>query len=339
MKNRRLIIAVGTLVLVLLAYNVLIARAARTSQRQLMLNRLSAIPPQTDCIFLGNSLVEAGCDVDAVEASWPKGAPTLRPANLALGATSPVEHCLILDQALRHPLQLKYVVYGFFDDQLQAPTGGHWSELVGNRALSYYFPNQAAALYSPGNSLKKWQLALTHHLPMLAERSSLWSKVELLRATMSDLGMPKHRYNRFGRVDDFAALEPADAVAFERRCNQRVIDHQDFSLPIQQIVRLAQTHHIKVILIEMPMPSRHRRLFYSTPAWEQYRNQLQQLAANQDLAYIPASDWIEDDSDFEDATHLSPAGAKAFSARLAKALASFGEPGVTRPVLSSTASR
>ncbi len=164
MKSRRLIIAVATLLVILAAYNVLIARAARTSQRQRILTRLSQMPAQTGCIFLGNSLVEAGCDVEAIKDSWAGTPPEMTAVNLALGATSPVEHYLILDQALRQPLQrAKYLVYGFFDDQLHSPPAGDWSDLVGNRALSYYFPEQAASLYAPGSRLKK--MAARVHTP------------------------------------------------------------------------------------------------------------------------------------------------------------------------------
>src|SRR5512140_2653416 len=147
MKTSRLIIGIGVLLVVLAAYNALIARAARTSQRQHMLATLSQLAPDTDCVFLGNSLVEAGCDVDVFRQTWPGGKENIKPANLALGATSPVEHCLILNQALRPPLRIKYLIYGFFDDQLNAPVRGDWQDLVGNRAFSYYFPAEASALY------------------------------------------------------------------------------------------------------------------------------------------------------------------------------------------------
>jgi hypothetical protein len=44
--------------------------------------------------------------------------------------------------------------------------------------------------------------------------------------------------------------------------------------------------------------------------------------------YISASEWVEDDQAFEDATHLNEQGAKQFSAKLADTLsrASQGTP-------------
>src|SRR5207253_4864849 len=134
---------------------------------------LDHLPANIDCLFLGNSLVEAGCDATSFQANWPAHKNAIQPFNIALGATSPVEHYLILKKAFTRPVRIKYVVYGFFDDELNAPVTGQWSELVGNRALSYYFPNEAAALYAPGSHLKKWELQMASKIPMFSERSSL----------------------------------------------------------------------------------------------------------------------------------------------------------------------
>src|SRR6266496_2686868 len=187
MRRKRLILPVGILLGVLAIYNVAIHVSAGKSQRRHLLERIEAMAPSTDCIFLGNSLVEAGCDVGAFKAAWPASETRIEPINLALGATSPVEHCLILRRALRQPQHLNYLVYGFFDDQLTSPVSGDWSDLVGNRALSYYFPAEAGALYAPGSWFKPWQLRVTGSIPMLAERSSLWGKVELLRRSFDEV--------------------------------------------------------------------------------------------------------------------------------------------------------
>jgi hypothetical protein len=310
-------ICLGVLMAVLLVYNGLIHFTSRTSQRRQMLSTLNRIPPDTDSLFLGNSLVEAGCDADSFKLAWARGDEAIHPANIALGATSPVEHYLILKHALAHNLHLKYIIYGFFDDQLNAPVHGDWSELVGNRALSYYFPDEAASLYAPGSALKRWQLRLSGYIPMLAERSSLWGKVELARRHLDEIGMPKHQTNRYGRVDDFSALEAHDTAAFNRRCEAVVNKRTGFSLPLREIIKLSQEHGAKLILVEMPMPSRHRKLFYSSSAWVELKQYLANLAADQNLCLISASDWIRDDDNFEDATHLNERGAKLFSAELA----------------------
>jgi len=292
----------------LTAFNALIHFTSRKSQRQQLLARLDHLPPQTDLLFLGNSLVEAGCDTVAFQTAWPDRNRVPSPQNVALGATTPVEHYLILKRALERSSGVKCIVYGFFDDQLNAPARGDWQELVGNRALSYYFPGQAASFYAPGSTLKVWQMWAVGHIPMLADRSSLWGKVELLRRSIEDIGMPKRPTNRFGRVEDFAALEAKDVPSFVARCNTIVQQQRGFSPAILAMLHLAHEHGIQVLLVEMPLPSRHRQLFYSTPIWNEMRAYLQALAMQEEASYIPASDWVSDDK-FEDVTHLNEAGA------------------------------
>jgi len=50
------------------------------------------------------------------------------------------------------------------------------------------------------------------------------------------------------------------------------------------------------------------------------RAYLQSLAQQNHAVYVSAGNWIEDDKDFEDATHLNERGAKDFSAKLAETL-------------------
>jgi lysophospholipase L1-like esterase len=115
--------------------------------------------------------------------------------------------------------------------------------------------------------------------------------------------------------------------SFDERC-QRVLEGQNgFSAPIQSIINLARQHGAKVIFVEMPMPSRHRNTFYSSAAWQAMRTHLQKLAATQEVAFLSASDWVKDDQDFEDATHLNETGAKSFSSRLAAEISRI-EPGI-----------
>jgi hypothetical protein len=320
----RLFLAATVLCVLLVALNVLIHRTARTSLRQQMLVRLQNVPADTDCIFLGNSLVEAGCDVPSFLQAWPATEPAPKAVNLALGATSPVEHYLILKKAFEKPLKIKYLIYGFFDDQLNVAADGNWSDLVGNRAFSYYFPKEAAELYAPGSALKRWELELTASVPMLSERSSLWGKVEKLRRKFEAIGVPAQKSNRFGRVADFAALEAVDVPSFNRRCSEVVTKQRGLSPALQKIINLAHEHGAQVIFLEMPMPSRHRNVFYATPAWANLRTYLQSLAAKENATYLPASDWVRDDANFEDVTHLNENGAKVFSAELARVLGRFG---------------
>jgi hypothetical protein len=329
MKTKRLLIALGVALLVLLGYNALIARLAVRSQRQQALAAVSHPPAGTSVVFLGNSLMEAGGDPASFRAAWPANQTAAPSLNLALGATTPVEHYLIWSRALAHDLRPQWLVYGFFDDQLNAPVLGEWSDLVGNRAFSYYDPERAAELYSPGSTLKRWELVFTQHVPMLAERSSLWTKVERLRRQLSEIGLPPQKTNRFGRVDDFGPPGEPEIASFVDRCTAITDKRAGFSAPISQIVRLANAHQIRVLFVEMPMPRQHRAAFYAKPIWPRLRAHVRELASEAGVTYLNASDWVEDESQFADSMHLNPDGARVFSARLARTLAKLGQTGDT----------
>lgn len=336
MKGKRLIGSTLIALLILVGINLLIARASRVSLRHQFLTRLESLPEHVDCIFLGNSLVEAGCDAEAFKAAWPDTNHPPVVVNLALGATTPVEHYIVLKEALARAPHPKYLIYGFFDDQLYSPVKGSYSDLVGNRAFSYYFPEDAAKFYSPGSRFEAWKMKLISHIPMLADRSSVWGKVELLRRRLAEIGMPHQTVNRFGRVADFANLESKDVPSFVQRCQAIVQSHREFSPPVREILRLAHEHGITMILVEMPMPAQHRKLFYSLPAWQELREHLQTLAAREHAFYLPASDWVNDDNKFEDAVHLNEKGAVLFSDALAPTIPMMQEKKVAARLSRST---
>jgi len=102
--KERLFIPIAIALIILMAYNVAIAFAATKMQRQHLLSAIEHLPASTDCLFLGNSLMEAGCDPGAFESSWAPTNSSPMAANLGLGATTPVEHYLILKQALSRPV-------------------------------------------------------------------------------------------------------------------------------------------------------------------------------------------------------------------------------------------
>jgi hypothetical protein len=333
--KKRLFIPIAIALVILLAYNLAISHAAKKTQRQHLLGIIDSLLPSTDCLFLGNSLIEAGCDANAFKSGWAGSATAPIAVNLGLGATTPVEHYLILKRAFERPIHIKYVIYGFFDDQLNAAPDGAWEDLIGNRAFSYYFPADAAAFYTPHSYVGAWRLEMTEHVPMLAERSSLWDKVELFRRRLDEIGMPKQKVNRFGRVGDFNALEAKDVPSFVQRCDAIVKARKNFSAPIQAMIDLAHAHGAKFIFVEMPMSPRHLETFYSLPVWTEMRTHLQSLAHDQQAIYITASDWVTDGTDFEDTVHLNESGARFFSARLGMALSQLSFVKTNRLVAAS----
>jgi len=337
--KKRLFIPLAMALVILTAYNVLIYFAAKKTQRQHLLNAIDRLPPSTGCLFLGNSLMEAGGDTAAFQSAWASGGASPLTVNLGLGATTPVEHYLILKQALSQPVHIKYVIYGFFDDQLNASTSGNWEDLIGNRAFSYYFPREAAAFYEPHSRLETCQMELIEHVPMLAERSSLWDKVELFRRQLDQIGMPKQKVNRFGRVADFNVLEASDVPSFTRRCEVILRGRETFSPPIQAMIDLTHQHGAKFYLVEMPMSPRHLQTFYSIPVWAETRAYLQSLAKQERVTYIAASDWVPNSANFEDTVHLNEEGARSFSTRLATVMSRFATASAPNNVRTASAGR
>ena len=167
---------------------------------------------------------------------------------------------------------------------------------------------------------------------MLAERSSLWDKVELFRRRLDEIGMPKQKVNRFGRVGDFNALEAKDVPSFIARCGAIVQARKGFSAPIQAMIDLAHEHGAKFFLVEMPMSPRHLETFYSLPVWAEMRTHLQSLAHTQQVSYVTASDWVTDGTNFEDTVHLNANGARRFSARLGTTLSQMSSEDSSRLV-------
>ena len=274
-------------------------------------------------LFLGNSLIQAGIDTAAFARGWPAG---LAPETFAagLGASTPAEHRMVLQEALAAMPELQQVVYGYFDDQLYAPVSGHWEQLIGNRAYSYRHPALAARYYAPGSRVEALMLGLVSVIPMLRDRTTLWTKVELLRRAMGAFGLPAQQQARFGRADDFNGLEAADVESFQKR-TQAAVEMPTFTPALEDALRLAEARRIEIILVEMPMPSRHRERFYSTAQWKALQVHTRDYATARGLGYVAASEWIADDG-FEDPTHLSPHGAQRFSERLARELAAVPSP-------------
>src|SRR4051812_13534990 len=97
--KKRLFIPIAIALVILLAYNLLIAFATKKTQRQHLLGVIEHLPASTDCLCLGNSLMEAGCDASAFESGWNHSDSSPQAVNVALGATTPVEHYLILKKA------------------------------------------------------------------------------------------------------------------------------------------------------------------------------------------------------------------------------------------------
>lgn len=309
MKVRHLTVQIALTLAVLVAGNLVVSRLAQNSVPRQTLRKGEQSDPAND-LFLGNSLVAAGLD----EAAFATAAPGRRPLNLGLGSSSPVEHYLIYRRQIKH--QAAAVYYGFFDTQLTDIPDGKWDALVGNRAMAYYVdPAIAAQFLVADSSVRALAFRVVAQIPWLVERLTIWAKVELLRRSLGELGMPKKLTNQFGRAEDFGLLEE-DVEQFTTRCRLLAADQAPLTAAVVAIIRQAQERGSPIYLVEMPMPEGHRKRYYQTPEWIAYQAHLKRLLEDAGGRYVPAADWI-DDSGFADHLHLNQDGARRFSTRLA----------------------
>jgi hypothetical protein len=268
-------------------------------------------------IALGNSLVASGFDEVAFDSgaglSAPRGA-----ANLGLGASSPVEQLLLLRYALSHGVHPNLVVYGFYDFQLTTPDRFTTSDLIGNHAMLYYVEPLYARRFYSLSLHDSFQFRAMHAIPMFAERGAVWAKVEILRRAIAQQGMPAERTNHMGRAADFSLLESDNAEDFRLQCEAST--NLPLTSSVRELLRQAHDLGLTIAVVEMPMPDRHRRLFYDTPWWSQYVTHIRNLLAPFNVIYVDAGDWIQDDALFDDPLHLSARGAAQLSQRLGRLL-------------------
>ncbi len=312
LTTRKLVFTAAVLLAGFLAVNLTIAYLTRNSvPRRLM--RQARESESSVLLALGNSLIAAGFDEAAFDAaaglSSPRGA-----ANLGIGASVPVEHLLLLRYALAQGMRPRLVVYGFYDFQLTVPTTFATSDLIGNNAMLYYLEPLYARRFYMLSRHDAFEFRAMYLYPMLADRGAIWAKVEILRRALAQQGMPPERTNRFGRASDFSQFESNNADDFRHQCEASM------NLPlvpaVGELVRQSNEAGATVALVAMPMRQAHRNLSYGTRCWSEYVKRIGSLLEPYSATFINASDWVHDDSLFDDAIHLSPAGADQFSRRL-----------------------
>lgn len=308
MTSRRLLPSVVAALAVLVVFNLAVAAATQLTARRKFLGRLEAAAADTQLVFLGNSLMEYGADPPAFQAAWTPPGQAPRSVNAGLHATSPVEHALLLQVALARMPQVKTLVYGVFDDQLSLRPRSGWRDMISSRALSYSFPKEAAALYEPGSVGAEWSFRAMALVPMLADRTTLWSKVETLRQALRAWGMPPR------------PPPPENLTELAGRLETVVRERRELSPAVREIFRLARERDVQVLVVEMP--SGHPATFHDGPAASALRDYSRAQVEAAGGRYLDASDWILDRALYrEDAAHMNPEGARVFSERLARELA------------------
>jgi len=299
--------------------NLAVARlTSHTVSRRLLAEAAAA---RAETIVLGNSLMRSGF---VPQEFAPPGASEEPPraVNLAMGASAPVEHLLLLRAGLRADPNARVLLYGFYDFQLTDPEAFVASDLIGNHDLLYYQEPEFARRYYHLSARDAAAFEISRRLPLLAERGAVWAKVEVLRRALAQQGMPAVATSRFGRAADFTLLEAKSREEFERHCLTAA--GAPLGLAVSEMLREAQQRGIRVAVILMPLPPKHVELFYETAAWAAYQGRLRSLLAEQGVTYLDASRWIPEPERFGDALHLGEPAAREFSRRLWEWCASRG---------------
>ena len=315
------VIALGGLFLL----NLFVWFLARHSSKHQLVASLARPGPVVG-IFSGSSLIEIGVNVTDFAAAWPPQQPPARFLDCGLGNTTPVEHCLILREALRHHPEPKFVVYGFAGADLTDSPDGSWPVVRANRTVSYDLePGLAGRLYG-GSTLDRLRFEYIRFLPLAGERYLLWNRVELLRRTLQEVGLPAAATSRYGRVDDFASMEGLYSQAVLTGGRAAIADHRPLIAAVRELLASGEdTGRRAVYVVEMPLPPAYAELVFKTDVWRQYRAYVRQLVEQQGAHYIDAHEWVTEKSEFLDAIHLNPAGASRFSRQLAQTLAPLVE--------------
>jgi hypothetical protein len=319
MTSRSIVFAIAVTIGCVVAANLVVSRAASHSVPRQTIQTINSAGPVIDVFGMGNSLMAAAFDAEAVRQTFQKAGRTILAANGALGATGAIEHLELTRLALqRH--QVQDLVYGFSDQQMSTQPPLKNSDLIGNIAMLYYVEPRITLRYARFDLWDLIEFQTFRCCALLRERSNIWAKVEKLRRAMQEVGMPRQETNQFGRRADFDLLDFAGPEQFTEACRS-VMRSGDFMTPaLQELFKEAKSHGSRVTVVEMPGHPRHLKRFYDLPVWQEYRAANRAAINRAGLAYIDASRWIPDVNDFQDSFHLDGAGASKFSRLLAEGM-------------------
>lgn len=316
MARSRLGWQVALLVVGLVALNAAAWLGSRNTVPRALVRAGKARAGATD-LFLGNSLVAAGVD----EQAFSGAAPGRTAFNGGLGSSYPLEHLLLFQQWPHLPSRA--VHYGYFATQLTALVEGSFETLKGNRTLVYDHLGEALPHLGLG-PLHALGLRVAGAVPLVVDRGAIWARVERLRRALGETGMPKAATGRFGRIGDFEGM---DALGVEP--TGQAPREAGLSGPIRSLVDQARRRGLAVYLVRMPLSARRREQLGRLSGWAEYQARTEALVRELGATPVSCEDWV-DDGGFEDGLHLSPEGARAFSARYALALASSVAPAAER---------
>ena len=324
MTKRTLFISILLPVLALVGLNRLMGRW-QTPLPHVVLRKIHTAA-EPGYLVLGNSLVMAGMDEVAFREGLPPGTGSGPMLNTGCGGTFPAESAQFYFAAQRKFPRIPCVIMGFMFTQLTTPTDATWRDLAGNRALFYFADfERGLSYYHPKSWLEDARFRITHRLPAVYERLSLWRRVGILRERMGECGLRAEKRTSFGRVSDFETdpFQPQSPEALAEECRTALRENRQLSAPVLDIIRQARASGSKVFLVQMPLPKARREYFAIDESWEKYQAHIRTRIESEGASFVNAVDWFSDDGKyFVDNLHVTKSGAAEFSRRLAPIVAS-----------------
>ena len=286
------------------------------------LNRLEEGDP-IDLLFVGDSTMREGL-TKAFKFNWQEDTgQTITTFNGGMGASSTVEHYLLLRKALQEQPQLKAVVYGIIGYRMTDPHFGPQASIPSLIFVEYYQePDVAAAFQNEVHPLGELKFQIERRIPIYVERYGFWQKVEKLRRQWGAIGLPAKEETRFGRVEDFGTLIHPKRDHFEAHGRAVAAGQTGLRGPCQQFIEDCRERNIPLVVVKMPMSQSHRDKFEENEIWTGYLEALRKLLADEGVTLIDASNWIplSDKEAFADEIHLNAKGAELFTRRLSREL-------------------
>ncbi len=150
--------------------------------------------------------------------------------------------------------------------------------------------------------------------------SPLWFKTQALQDRLTGKTRDEPR-NRFGSLDDMHAL--LDTFRDDATKGLAKWDGHWRLTPWFEMVRLlAHGSGARLIVLELPMPSRYRQEVLDSPEGRRYSKWLRdELAREKDDYFDLSAPSLVSDDDFGDGVHLNATGAGRFSADLGAVIA------------------
>ena len=309
-RNRRRLARFAIMVVAgLLMLNIGITIIERNNPTRILAARLQKAS-NNDYLFLGNSLIAAGIDMDVCTKQ------RLKCLNAGIGSTQSSEHAAIAQEAIASGVRGK-LIYGFMDLTLSESPEPGWK---GNRSIAFHLKNVNIPESYGLNGVSRYDFILRQNVPLLTYQDSLWAKVERQSAT-----------NTLGRASDYSALVDGSSERFAARVRKAMAKTWLLCPEVMRLLNAAAKDGREVVFVVMPMPAKHRNAYYRTPDWQAY---LDRLATELDAlgARLVNMDEMALDSDFADEVHLSPAGATAFTEFLLPELVRARIPRTGNPV-------